>query len=114
MLKDVSMTEFSEIVSFLNIFVNVKQENIGHLSFDVNSTCIFQRAHYYYAYFMHKFTVMDILSHRIRISEILPWRENLTSPMLSYQGCHVRATYIGCIETHAHCRQVTSSCEIVF
>ena len=32
--------------------------------------------------------------------------------MLSYQGCHVRASYIGCIGTHAHCRQVTSSCEI--
>ena len=28
--------------------------------------------------------------------------------MLSYPGCHVRASYIGCIGTHAHCRQVTS------
>ena len=36
--------------------------------------------------------------------------------MLSYPGCHVRATYIGCIEIHARGRQcyaeVTPSCEI--
>ena len=28
--------------------------------------------------------------------------------MLSNPGCHVRDTYIGCIGTHAHCRQVMS------
>ena len=28
--------------------------------------------------------------------------------MLSYPDCHARASYIGCIGTHAHCRQVTS------
>ena len=28
--------------------------------------------------------------------------------MLSNPGCHVTAKYIGCIGTHAHCRQVTS------
>ena len=37
-----------------------------------------------------------------------PGIENLTLPMLSYPGCHVRATYIGYIGTHAHCCQVTS------
>ena len=26
----------------------------------------------------------------------------------AYPGCHVRASYIACIGTHAHCRQVTS------
>ena len=30
-----------------------------------------------------------------------PGIENLIKPMLSYQGCHLRATYIGCTElTH--------------
>ena len=28
--------------------------------------------------------------------------------MLSYSGCHVSSTYIGCIGTHAYGRQVTS------
>ena len=28
--------------------------------------------------------------------------------MLSYPGCHARATYTGCIGIHAHGRQVTS------
>ena len=28
--------------------------------------------------------------------------------MLSYPDCHVRATYIGCIGTHAQGRQMTS------
>ena len=28
--------------------------------------------------------------------------------MVSYAGCHVMSTYIGCIGTHAHGRQVTS------
>ena len=37
-----------------------------------------------------------------------PGIENLILPMLSYQGCYVRATYIGCIGTHAHGHQVTS------
>ena len=37
-----------------------------------------------------------------------PWIENLILPRLSYPGCHVRATYIGSIGTHAHGRQVTS------
>ena len=37
-----------------------------------------------------------------------PGLENLILPMLSYPVCHVRATYIGCIGTNAHCRQVTS------
>ena len=37
-----------------------------------------------------------------------PGIENLILPMLSYPGCHVRATYIGCIVTHTHGRQVTS------
>ena len=50
----------------------------------------------------------DVLAHLIRISEILPWDRNLIYPMLSYPGCHMRATHIGCIGTHAHCRQVTS------
>ena len=44
----------------------------------------------------------------IRISDILPWDIKSILPMLSYPGCHVRATYIGCIGTHAHGRQVTS------
>ena len=37
-----------------------------------------------------------------------PGIENLILPRLSYPGCHMRATYIGCIGTHAHGRQVTS------
>ena len=37
-----------------------------------------------------------------------PGIENLILPMLSYPGCHVRASYIGCIGTHAHDGQVTS------
>ena len=37
-----------------------------------------------------------------------PGIENLILPMLSYPGCHVSATYIGCIGTHAHCLQVMS------
>ena len=32
----------------------------------------------------------------------------LVLPMLSYPGCHLRATYIDCIGTHTHYRQVTS------
>ena len=51
---------------------------------------------------------IHILAHQIRLSEILPGLENLILPMLSYPGCHVRATYIGCIGTHANGRQVTS------
>ena len=56
-------------------------------------------------------------THSIRISEILPWNrksrfypgiENLILPRLSYPGCHLRATYIGCIGTHAHGHQVMS------
>ena len=37
-----------------------------------------------------------------------PWIIFFILPMLSYPGCHVRASYIGCIVTHAHGRQVTS------
>ena len=37
-----------------------------------------------------------------------PGIENLILPMLSYPGCHVRATYIGCIGTHAYGRQMMS------
>ena len=29
---------------------------------------------------------VDILAHRIRISEVLPWDKNLILPMLSYPG----------------------------
>ena len=42
------------------------------------------------------------------IWDFYPGIENLILHMLSYPGCHVRATYIGCIGTHAHGRQVTS------
>ena len=35
-------------------------------------------------------------------------KKYLILPMLSYPGCHVMATYIGCIGTHEHGRQVTS------
>ena len=35
-------------------------------------------------------------------------KENLILPRLSYPGCHLRATYIGCIGTHTHGRQMTS------
>ena len=49
-----------------------------------------------------------ILAQRIRIPEIYPGIENLILPRLSYPGCHVRATYIGCTGTHTHGRQVTS------
>ena len=51
---------------------------------------------------------MAFLAHCIRISEIFSQIENLILPRLSDTGCHVRATYIGCIGTHAHGRQVTS------
>ena len=37
-----------------------------------------------------------------------PGIENLILTMLSYSSCHVWATYIGCIETLAHGRQVMS------
>ena len=37
-----------------------------------------------------------------------PGIENLILPMISNQCCHVSATYISCIGTHAHGRQVTS------
>ena len=37
-----------------------------------------------------------------------PRIENLILPMLFYQGCHERATFSGCIGTHAHGRKVTS------
>ena len=48
-------------------------------------------------------------AHQIRISDILPWeRKSYLTHAISYPGCHVRATYIGCIGTHAHGRQVTS------
>ena len=39
---------------------------------------------------------------------LYPGIENLILPMLSYPGCHVRASNIGCIGTHANGRQVTS------
>ena len=61
------------------------------------------------------FAILVFLAHQIRIPVI----ENLIFPILYYPGCHVRATYISSIETHAHGRQVshcyvkvTSSCEI--
>ena len=48
------------------------------------------------------------LAHRIRISEILSWdRKSYLTHAIFYPGCHVRATYIGCIGTHAHCCPVT-------
>ena len=50
-----------------------------------------------------------------------PGIENLILRMLSYPGSHVRATYIGCIGTHAfghkghHCYvKVTPLCENAF
>ena len=54
---------------------------------------------------------MVFLAHRIKISEILPWDRKFyftqaILPRLS--RCQVRATYNGCIGTHAHGRQVTS------
>ena len=49
-----------------------------------------------------------ILAHLIRIPEILPWDRKSYLTLLSYPGCHVRATYIGCIGTPAYGRQVTS------
>ena len=64
--------------------------------------------------------IMLFLAHRIRISKILPWdrKSYLTQAKISYPGCHVRATYIGCIGTHANGHQVmsllylvTSSCK---
>ena len=51
---------------------------------------------------------MAFLTQCLRISEIFPRIENLILSRLSYTGCHVRATCIGFIGTHAHCRQVTS------
>ena len=36
-----------------------------------------------------------------------PGIENLILPMLYYPGCHVKATYIGCIGTYAYGRKVT-------
>ena len=48
------------------------------------------------------------LAHQIRICEIYPRIENLILSMLSYPGCLVRVTYIGCIGSHAHGRQVRS------
>ena len=51
----------------------------------------------------------EFLAHRIRVSEnFYPGIENLILPFLSYPGCHVRATCISCIGTHAYGRQVTS------
>ena len=52
-------------------------------------------------------SVFDLLAHWIRISEILPWdrKSYLTHailPRLTREGY----THIGCIGTHAHCRQV--------
>ena len=38
--------------------------------------------------------------------EFYPGIKNLILPRLSYQGCHVRTLYVGCIGTHAHGRQV--------
>ena len=51
---------------------------------------------------------LHFLDDRIRISEILPGIENLILPVLSYPGYHVNATYVSCIRTHVHGRQVTS------
>ena len=48
-----------------------------------------------------------ILAHWKRISEILLWDRSSCLTHAFYSGCHVSATYIGCIETHSHCRQVT-------
>ena len=48
------------------------------------------------------------LSHLISILRFYPGIENLILLRLSYTGCHMRATYIGCIGTHAHGCQVTS------
>ena len=50
----------------------------------------------------------NILAHRIRISEILPWDRKSYLTHAIFTGCHVRATYIGCIGTQAHGCQVTS------
>ena len=56
------------------------------------------------------FTYMSkfFLAHGIRIFEILPWDRKSYLTNFSYPGYHVRVTYIGCIGTHAHGRQVTS------
>ena len=53
-------------------------------------------------YQLHK----SFLVHQIRISEIYPGIE-IFLPILSYPGCHVGTTYIGCAGTHAYGRQVT-------
>ena len=50
----------------------------------------------------------NFLHTRYGYQTFYPGIENLILPMLSYPGCHVRASYIGCIATHAHCRQVMS------
>ena len=49
-----------------------------------------------------------LFAHQIRISEILPCVSKSYLTHAIYPGSHVRATYIGCIGTHAHGRQVTS------
>ena len=49
---------------------------------------------------------ISFLAHPTRISEILSWDRKSYLTMLSYPGCHVRATYIGCINWN--CRHVTS------
>ena len=52
--------------------------------------------------------ISSFLAHRILISEILPWNRKSHLTHVSYPGCHMSATYIDCIGTHAHGRQVTS------
>ena len=48
---------------------------------------------------MSAHVLFGLLAHRIRISEFYPGIKNLILPMLSYPGCHMRATCIGCIGT---------------
>ena len=48
------------------------------------------------------------LAHRIRISEILLWDKQSYQTHSILHRLSWRASYIGCIGTRAHCRQVTS------
>ena len=53
--------------------------------------------------------IMPFLAHRIRISEILPWdRKSYLSHVILHRLSCESCTYISCIGTHAHGRQVTS------
>ena len=74
-------------------------------SLDNQASCFLMYSIEYSLFYLCCWYTLLQLWCRIRISEILAWDEKiLILPMLSYPGCHLWTSYIGCSGTYAHGR----------